>query len=340
MKSYIQSNRQDRRGIADYTSIIEEATSKGQFPLARSGVRYFRQAAKGAGLGGGGGGGNHWALGSSYSISSSSSSYSSSSMTDRRASLGAMLALGAAAQKAILESRFIAPVERVRWLERVAEQLELAEQLTETYHDATMAASSPSTSVSNSFSSFSSSSSNSFASSSVSTGGLPPASFAVDAYAADRSSAIVAVQGEALTEAYLAETYLVLYRATRQPRYREYAWDLVKAIAVNGTADRDYRLPNSLYASATLKYLWLIFAEEEGTGEGVEKEAPVEGSSSSSTGGGGAGDNLYLPLNKWVFNEAGQPLPICGANEKVWPAERCSYRLMSYQELLVAQFDL
>ncbi len=336
MKSYIQSNRQDRRGIADYTSIIEEATSRGQFPLARSGVRYFRQAAKGP-IVGGGGGGNHWALGSSYSISSSSSSssYSSSSMTDRRASLGAMLALGAAAQKAILESRFIAPVERVRWLERVAEQLELAEQLTETYHDATMA-SQTSTSISNSFSSFSPSS-NSLPSS-FSTGGLPPASFAVDAYAADRSSAIVAVQGEALTEAYLAETYLVLYRATRQPRYREYAWDLVKAVAVNGTADRDYRLPNSLYASATLKYLWLIFAEEEGTGEGgegVEKEAPV-GSSSSSTGG----DNLYLPLNKWVFNEAGQPLPICGANEKVWPAERCSYRLMSYQELLVAQFDL
>lgn len=278
--------------MADYIAIIEEASAKGQFPLARSGVRYFRQTGRGGG-----------------SVWTSHHSSSSTSMTDRRQSLGAMLALGAAAQKAILESRFLAPVERNRWLERVARHLELAEQLTDTFHEAT----------------------------SLTVSGLPPAAFAVDAYAPDRSSAFIVggvgeTEGEALAEAYLAESYFVLYRATRKEVYREYAWDLVKALAVNGTADRDYRLPHSLYASATLKYLWLIFAEEEGE----VKEGGVE----EALGGGGATSTSYLPLNKWVFNEAGQPLPICGAHESVWPADKCSYRLMSYQEKLVAQFDL
>lgn len=99
----------------------------------------------------------------------------------------------------------------------------------------------------------------------------------------------------------LAESYFVLWRLTGDPRYREYAWSLTKAIykharTVNGyaqvrdvlsmpAAKEDYQPPNFL--SATLKYLYLIFAD----------------------------DNTQLPLplslDSWVFTGDGQPLPVC-----------------------------
>ncbi len=51
------------------------------------------------------------------------------------------------------------------------------------------------------------------------------------------------------------------------------------------------------FLAATLKYLYLTFQEEE-------KEQTTSTSSPST----------FLSLDEWVFNERGQPLPICGQN--------------------------
>lgn len=252
LKSYIQSNRQNRPGIGDYLDILQEAENRHQFPVTRSGLTYYQQA-------------RGW-----------------TSMNDQRQAFGAMLALGARAQQEVLDSRFIDRQEKERWEERIARHYKLADQITETFYLATK----------------------------VSGRGLPPGDFRINAYAIDKESTLGYFKGEGV-EVYLAESYFVLYRLTKQEKYREYAWELVKALSVNGTADKEARLPHSMYLSATLKYLWLIFSE---------------------------GD--VLPLSQWVFNEAGQPMPICGADKKVYPAEKCTYRLMTYQEKLVAQFDL
>ena len=51
----------------------------------------------------------------------------------------------------------------------------------------------------------------------------------------------------------------------------------------------------SIFLSATLKYLYLTFT-----------------------------DDSVLPLDKWIFNSAGHPLPICGQHEHL-PLEKCKY---------------
>lgn len=101
----------------------------------------------------------------------------------------------------------------------------------------------------------------------------------------------------------LAESYFVLWRLTGDYRYREYAWDLTKAIykharTANGYAEiRDVlKIPASkedhqpsTFLSATLKYLYLIFTDDTNR------------------------DQL-LPLDGWVFTKDGQPLPVCESN--------------------------
>ena len=102
----------------------------------------------------------------------------------------------------------------------------------------------------------------------------------------------------------LAETYFILYRLTGDGKYREWAWELAQAFyrhcrttsggfsdlkTVNSvpTIKSDYQRANFL--SATLKYLYLIFTDDT-------TSAPV------------------LPLDKWVFNTRGHPLPVCGTS--------------------------
>ena len=59
----------------------------------------------------------------------------------------------------------------------------------------------------------------------------------------------------------------------------------------------DIQYPQLL--SATFKYLYLIFTENDS-------------------------ENIAnLPLSKWIFNEAGHPLPICGQSIAYRP-ERCT----------------
>ncbi len=50
-----------------------------------------------------------------------------------------------------------------------------------------------------------------------------------------------------------------------------------------------------IFLSATLKYLYLTFT-----------------------------DDAVLPLDKWIFNSAGHPLPICGQHAHL-PLEKCKY---------------
>ena len=101
----------------------------------------------------------------------------------------------------------------------------------------------------------------------------------------------------------------MLWRLTRDPKYREYAWQLAQAIEKHcktesggyawienvdaiPTIKSDYQPPHFL--SATLKYLYLTFTSDE-----------------------------VLPLDQWVFNSKGHPLPICG-NNTAYPKEWCS----------------
>lgn len=120
----------------------------------------------------------------------------------------------------------------------------------------------------------------------------------------------------------LAETYFVLWRLTGDEQYREYAWNMAKAIHKHGRycdfklsgrvgskKDCSYfaindvdqiskfgenrQLANVRFLSGTLKYLYLTFVDDK------EK---------------------MFPLNQWIFNIAGHPLPICGHND-IYPEE-------------------
>ena len=108
---------------------------------------------------------------------------------------------------------------------------------------------------------------------------------------------------------HLVESYFVLYRQTRDPKYRRWAWELASAIhkhcrnepaggysqmyRVNAETiiKRDYQ--PSYFLGATLKYLYLIFSPEQ-----------------------------LLPLDEWIFNADGNPLPVWGKNP-AYPLERC-----------------
>ena len=97
----------------------------------------------------------------------------------------------------------------------------------------------------------------------------------------------------------LAESYFVLWRLTHDSRYRDYAWQLISAIynhcsissggySVTVNVDKvpqseDLLLGNqpAEFISSTLKYIYLTFSDDD-----------------------------LLPLDQWVFNRFGQPLPI------------------------------
>lgn len=107
---------------------------------------------------------------------------------------------------------------------------------------------------------------------------------------------------------YLAETYFILYRITLNNKYRKWAWELAQAIykycRTKSGAFSDLMDVNTVpsfkpdsqrasFISGTLKYLYLIFSDES-----------------------------FLPLNKWIFNTRGHPLPVCGTSV-YYPKEKC-----------------
>eukprot|EP00092_Neocalanus_flemingeri_P022741 GFUD01024661.1.p1 GENE.GFUD01024661.1~~GFUD01024661.1.p1 ORF type:complete len:559 (+),score=150.76 GFUD01024661.1:124-1800(+) len=94
------------------------------------------------------------------------------------------------------------------------------------------------------------------------------------------------------------ESYFVLWRLTKNPKYREWGWKVVQALEKNckveggysGVVDVNYErssddVQQSFFLSETLKYLYLLFSEDD-----------------------------LIDLDQWVFNTEAHPLPIKGVN--------------------------
>ncbi|CAG7734641.1 unnamed protein product [Allacma fusca] len=97
------------------------------------------------------------------------------------------------------------------------------------------------------------------------------------------------------------ESYFLLYRLTKDPKYRQWGWEAALAIQkyCSAGAGRGYSGITDVYAenpeqddvqqtfflAETLKYLYLLFSESD-----------------------------VINLNNWVFNTEGHPLPIKGKN--------------------------
>jgi mannosyl-oligosaccharide alpha-1,2-mannosidase len=93
----------------------------------------------------------------------------------------------------------------------------------------------------------------------------------------------------------VVETYFYLWRLTHDQKYRDWAWEVAKAIETHCRTDSGYSgikdvydtnpikndIQPSYFLAETLKYLYLIFC-----------------------------DDSVLPLDKWVFNTEAHPLPI------------------------------
>merc|ERR1719431_1942763 len=94
------------------------------------------------------------------------------------------------------------------------------------------------------------------------------------------------------------ESYFVLWRLTKDPKYREWGWQVVQALELNCKVEagysglRDVNIPKSyddvqqsFFLAETLKYLYLLFSSDS-----------------------------LLDLELWVFNTEAHPLPIKGIN--------------------------
>ncbi|RWS25474.1 alpha 1:2 mannosidase precursor-like protein [Leptotrombidium deliense] len=96
----------------------------------------------------------------------------------------------------------------------------------------------------------------------------------------------------------VVESYFYLWRTTREQKYRDWAWDVVIALQKYCRAEYGFSgirnvydektekddVQQSFFLAETLKYLYLIFSDD------------------------------LLPLDKWVYNTEGHPLPIKGRN--------------------------
>eukprot|EP00795_Rhopilema_esculentum_P017835 gene17835-9540_t len=97
------------------------------------------------------------------------------------------------------------------------------------------------------------------------------------------------------------ESYFVLWRVTKDPKYREWGWDAAQAIqkhchiGAGYSGIRDVTDPNvnhddvqqSFFLAETLKYLYLLFS-----------------------------DDSLISLDEWVFNTEAHPLPVLGTTSK------------------------
>lgn len=86
----------------------------------------------------------------------------------------------------------------------------------------------------------------------------------------------------------LVESYFILWKTTGDEKYRELAWGQVQRIqSLLNKRVISQTSVSPIFLSATLKYLYLTFAETD-----------------------------LFPLEKWIFNAVGHPLPICGQNKQ------------------------
>ncbi|KAH8866665.1 Mannosyl-oligosaccharide 1,2-alpha-mannosidase IB [Schistosoma japonicum] len=113
----------------------------------------------------------------------------------------------------------------------------------------------------------------------------------------DQSSAIAITKSHKsyLLRPETVESYFYLWRLTKDPKYRDWAWDVVQALEKYARTNAGYSGLQDVYSTdsplddvqqtyflaETLKYLYLIFS-----------------------------DDTLLPLDRWVFNSEAHPLPI------------------------------
>ncbi|KAK3691350.1 hypothetical protein RRG08_036154 [Elysia crispata] len=97
----------------------------------------------------------------------------------------------------------------------------------------------------------------------------------------------------------VVEGWFYMWRLTKKQKYRDWAWEMVQALEKNcrvvggysGIKDVYQNHPlqddvqQSFFLAETLKYLYLIFSEDD-----------------------------LLPFDKWVFNTEAHPLPVSGVN--------------------------
>lgn len=93
----------------------------------------------------------------------------------------------------------------------------------------------------------------------------------------------------------VVETYFVMWRLTKDPKYRQWGWEAVQAIEKNCQVANGFSGIRDVYASSptrddvqqsfflaeTLKYLYLLFSEDD-----------------------------LININDWVFNTEAHPLPV------------------------------
>ncbi|KAK2723552.1 mannosyl-oligosaccharide alpha-1,2-mannosidase IA-like [Artemia franciscana] len=97
----------------------------------------------------------------------------------------------------------------------------------------------------------------------------------------------------------VVESYFVLWRMTKDKKYRDWGWDVVQALEAHCRVDNGYSGINNVYdinskkdnvhqsffLAETLKYLYLLFSDDQ-----------------------------LISLDQWVFNTEAHPLPIKGSN--------------------------
>jgi len=95
------------------------------------------------------------------------------------------------------------------------------------------------------------------------------------------------------------ESYFLMYRLTKDPKYREWGWEFVQALDNSCKVDGGYSgvrnvyqvegqkddVQQSFFLAETLKYLYLLFSDES-----------------------------VISLDHWVFNTEAHPLPVKGVN--------------------------
>merc|ERR1712013_77613 len=94
------------------------------------------------------------------------------------------------------------------------------------------------------------------------------------------------------------ESYFVLWRLTKDLKYREWGWQVVQALELNCKVEGGYSglrnvntfqsyddAQQSFFLAETLKYLYLLFSNDS-----------------------------LLDLEMWVFNTEAHPLPVKGIN--------------------------
>ncbi|XP_022224401.2 mannosyl-oligosaccharide alpha-1,2-mannosidase IA-like [Drosophila obscura] len=130
--------------------------------------------------------------------------------------------------------------------------------------------------------------------------GLGPESFQFDSSAEEDATAQTSDRKAFRLRPEVVETYFILWRLTHDQKYRDWGWEVVEALERHCRTKFGYSglenvylrdgprdgVQQSYFMAETLKYLYLLFSND-----------------------------TLLPLDEWVFNTGGHPLPIRYVNK-------------------------